>query len=85
MLITITEEKEWTALNLDEGTTYCLQCKKPFNCVWTLSLSGSPESTKDGITAAGSTVLKFKATGSEKILVESVYDKNAVFFADEVA
>ena len=85
MLITITQPNEWTSLNLDEGTTYVLQGKSPFNLVFSISLSGNPSSTKDGITASGSTVLKFKATGSEKILVQCEYDKNAVFSVEEVA
>ena len=84
MLITITQPNEWTSLGLESDTTYCLQAKSPFNIVWTLSLSGSPESKKDGITACGSTVLKFKATGSEKVLVECSLDKNAIFYAEEV-
>lgn len=85
MLITITQPNEWTALNLEQDTTYVLQAKSPFNLVFSISLSGNPESAKDGITASGSTVLKFKSTGSEKILVQCEYDKNAVFSVEEVA
>lgn len=74
MLITL-ENSEWTALTgLDEGSTYAIQCKEPFNGVWTLSVSGEPESRKDGITVCGSTVLKFKYAGTEKILASSKAD-----------
>ena len=84
MLITI-ESSEWTSLNLDSDTTYAIQCQEPFNGCWSISTSGSPESRKDGITVFGSTTLKLKATGNEKVLVVSKADLPMTLVAVECA
>ena len=74
MLITL-ENTDWTSLEgLDEGSTYIAQAKEPFNAVWSISVSGEPQSRKDGITVCGSTCLKFKYAGTEKICVNSRCD-----------
>lgn len=83
MLITL-ENTEWTALSgLDEGTTYIAQCKQPLNGVWAISVSGNPESRKDGITVCGSTCLKFKCAGTEKICASSNCDLPMVIAVEE--
>ena len=83
MLMTL-ENKEWTSItDLEEGVTYIAQAKSPFNAVWSISVSGNPQSRKDGITVCGSTCLKFKYAGTEKICVNSNCDLPCVIAFEE--